>query len=196
MQKGSAFFETRPTGWAMVDTPPALLSRLSRLGICFSALALASCHLLPPHGTAAQATLRPTTGNAVRGTVTVTQQKRNVVVQAELEGLTPYAQHGFHLHEFGDCATPDGSSAGGHFDPFHSAHGRLEDPNHHAGDMPNLQADGAGRARLRIELRDLKVAHGPHGVLGRSVIVHRDPDDYRSQPAGNSGPRIACGVIE
>jgi Cu-Zn family superoxide dismutase len=116
-------------------------------------------------------------------------------VVGEVRGLKPNAEHGFHVHEKGDCSSEDGMSAGGHFNPKGAPHGRYDTAPHHAGDVPNLRADAKGVAKISWEDDELTVADGPATVVGKAVIVHRDPDDYRTQPAGNSGPRVACGVI-
>jgi len=160
------------------------------------AAALAACttgNLLGP--STAVATLAPKSGTETRGTVTFTQQGDMVLVKAVVSGLPPNSEHGFHVHETGDCSAPDAASAGGHFNPEHMPHGSTASPDHHAGDIPNLKADASGTARAEFMLRDMAVGTGKHGIIGRAVVVHKDPDDYKSQPAGNSGARIACGVI-
>jgi len=143
----------------------------------------------------ATAKLAPTQGSSVAGTVTFEQRGDRVVVTADVTGLKPGTEHGFHVHEKGDCSAPDAASAGGHFNPAGKPHGHHSSPERHAGDLPNLKADAGGRARYSAETRLLTVAAGPASVIGRGVVVHRDPDDFKSQPAGNSGPRLACGVI-
>ena len=142
----------------------------------------------------AVANLQSTHGNFALGTVTFTQAGDHVVVTADVRGLPANAVVGFHVHEKGDCSSDDGMSAGPHFNPLKKPHG--QGPDRHVGDMPNLKADPTGRALYRAELDLMTVADGPTSVVGKSVIVHRDPDDYTSQPAGNAGPRIACGVIQ
>jgi len=141
----------------------------------------------------AVANLLPTTGNAARGTVTFTQDDDEIRVVMRLSGLKPNAEHGFHVHEKGDCSSGDGMSAGGHFNPGAKPHGPQRG-DHHAGDMPNLKADENGNVAATFELKGVSVG-GANDVIGRGLVIHRDPDDYRTQPAGNSGPRIACGVI-
>src|SRR6266542_4452126 len=106
------------------------------------------------------------------------------------------APHGFHVHEKGDCTAPDGMSAGGHFNPLGKPHGHYESAERHAGDMPSLVADASGNATLTVTLDTIKVGSGATDVVGKSVIVHKDPDDYKTQPTGNSGARVACGVIK
>ncbi len=156
---------------------------------------LAGCASMGAPGPKAQTQLQPTKGNAVAGTVTFEQRGGKTLVTGEIRGLKPGAEHGFHVHEKGDCSSGDGMSAGGHFNPKAAAHGKYDAGAHHAGDMPNLRADANGVAKISWEDDELTVADGPASVVGRSVIVHRDPDDFKTQPAGNSGPRVACGVI-
>ena len=95
-----------------------------------------------------------------------------------------------------DCSAPDATSAGGHFNPDTKAHGMPGSGSNHAGDMPNIKSDANGNAVYSTKISGFAVNSGPTGILGKSVVVHRDPDDYKSQPAGNSGPRIACGLIK
>jgi Cu-Zn family superoxide dismutase len=141
----------------------------------------------------ATATLTPTAGNSAAGVVVFTQKGDKVTVTAKVSGLAP-GGHGFHIHEKGDCSAPDGSSAGGHFNPTGKSHG-APGVDHHAGDMPMLQADASGNATLTADLEGIRIGGGATDVVGKSVVVHKDADDYKSQPAGNSGARIACGVI-
>ena len=142
------------------------------------------------------ATLAPSAGNNVAGTVVFVQEGRKVFVVAELTGLKP-GPHGFHVHEKGDCSAPDFSSAGGHFNPSSQPHGDPTAGAHHVGDMPVLVADASGKATARAELRSMTIGgDGASDIVGKSVVVHADPDDLRTQPAGNSGARVACGVIK
>jgi Cu-Zn family superoxide dismutase len=142
----------------------------------------------------ATATLKPTAGNTVAGTVTFTQKGDKVLVEAKVSGLAP-GGHGFHVHEKGDCSAADGSSAGGHFNPTGRPHGDPAAADHHAGDMPMLRADAGGNATLSAELGVIAVGSGATDIVGKSVVIHKDADDFKTQPAGNSGPRVACGVI-
>ena len=162
-----------------------------------AALLLAACAQTPPAGggPAAVAQMKPTAGNSVAGTVRFEQSAGKVIVTASITGLKPDSEHGFHVHEKGDCSAPDATSAGGHFNPGGKPHGHHGKVERHAGDLPNLRADAAGAARVMWESDLLSVGSGAADVIGRSVVIHRDPDDYASQPAGNSGPRLACGVI-
>jgi len=140
--------------------------------------------------------LSATKGNTASGSVTFTQRGDKVVIAASLSGLKPNAEHGFHVHEKGDCSSGDGMSAGGHFNPRAKAHAHYGSGERHAGDMPNIRTDASGNANYSFETDLFTIADGPAGVVGRAVVIHRDPDDYKSQPAGNSGPRIACGVVQ
>jgi Cu-Zn family superoxide dismutase len=169
------------------------------LAICVAAALVAGCasmrDMMPTSAKpAATASLTPTTGNSARGTVTFTQDGDEVRVRASLTGLKPNAQHGFHVHEKGDCSSGDGMSTGGHYNPAGTPHGP-QGAQHHAGDMPSLQADAYGNASASFELKGVSIAGATNDLVGRGLIVHRDPDDYKTQPTGNAGPRIACGVI-
>ena len=145
-------------------------------------------------GGMAMASLTPTQGSTVRGIVTFRLMDGQMTVVAKVSGLKPNGEHGFHVHELGNCASTDGSSAGGHFNPDGKPHGPQSAP-HHAGDLPALKADGQGVADQKFVLTGLSIAEGVASVVGRAVIVHAQPDDYSTQPTGNSGGRIACGVI-
>lgn len=142
----------------------------------------------------AEAVMSPTKGNATSGTVSFKQEGSKVVVNARISGLTPGA-HGFHIHEKGDCSAPDATSAGGHFNPGGKAHGHPDHADHHVGDMPQLMADASGNATLTATLSGPTIGDGAANIVGRSVIVHAAPDDFKTQPTGNSGARVACGVI-
>ena len=169
-------------------------------GILTAALALAGAgcseHQTKPAADAS-VTLAPTAGNSVAGNLKLTFAGDEVRVQGQLAGLQPGSTHGFHFHEKGDCSAPDGSSAGGHFNPHGMAHGNPSAMPHHAGDIPNQIADAQGVAKVDVVVHGVSLGTGASDdVVGRSIIVHKDRDDYTSQPAGNSGARVACGVIQ
>lgn len=139
------------------------------------------------------AVLNPTAGNDVSGTVTFTKTKDGVKVVADVMGLAE-GKHGFHIHEYGDCSAPDGTSAGGHFNPADMPHAGPKADKRHVGDLGNLEADDSGKAHL--EWTDVHLSFmGPNSILGRAVIVHAGEDDLTSQPTGAAGARVACGVI-
>jgi Cu-Zn family superoxide dismutase len=145
----------------------------------------------------ATAALQPTQGSKAFGEATFEQSgSGRVHLSVNAQGLKPGSEHGFHIHEVGDCSSGDGMSAKGHFNPAAKPHGNPASPEHHAGDLPALKADKSGRARLEAELDGVTLAPGPNSIVGRAVIIHADPDDYTTQPTGNSGARLACGVIK
>ena len=163
------------------------------LGIAI-ALALTGCASMMSVAPKAAAQLAPTAGNRTAGSVTIMANGDRVRVLAKVTGLAPGA-HGFHIHEKGDCSAADATSAGGHFNPTNKPHGNPAAGEHHGGDMPMLEADAAGSATLDVTLDTVTLTSGASGIVGRAVIVHKDPDDFRTQPTGNSGARVACGVI-
>jgi Cu-Zn family superoxide dismutase len=140
------------------------------------------------------AVLHSTAGNKVSGTVTFTEEADGVRVQADITGLTP-GKHGFHVHEFGDCSAPDLASAGGHFNPTNKPHAGPDAAERHVGDMGNVEADASGTAKLAYVDHEISLTNDQRSVIGRSVVVHAKADDLKSQPAGDSGARVACGVI-
>jgi superoxide dismutase, Cu-Zn family len=160
----------------------------------FTCLAsLAGC--ATPGGPRAAARLDSTTGNTAAGQVDFVQAGDKVRVSGSISGLKPNAEHGFHVHEKGDCSSGDGMSTGGHFNPGGQPHGQHAAGAHHAGDLPSLRADASGVARFSFETGAIRIGAGANDIVGKGLIVHRDPDDYRTQPTGNAGPRLACGVI-
>ncbi|QHI97150.1 superoxide dismutase family protein [Xylophilus rhododendri] len=176
-----------------------IASRLSAALGTAALLTLAGC-ATPAMGPTASADLLPTTGNAVTGNavtgnVQFVQLGTMVRVNGTIKGLKPNAEHGFHIHEKGDCSSGDGMSAGGHFNPNAGVHGHAGEPGVHAGDLPSLHADATGTATFSVELRGVTVGSGPTDVVGRGLIVHAMPDDFVTQPTGNSGGRLACAVI-
>jgi Cu-Zn family superoxide dismutase len=162
------------------------------------AAGFAGCESMPnplSEAPRASANLQPTKGNTAAGTAEFRQAGSKVRLTANVSGLVPGRQHGFHIHEAGDCSSGDGMSAKGHFNPQGKPHGHPSSAERHAGDLPALQADSAGNARLETELESITVAPGPNSIVGRGLIVHADPDDYKTQPTGNAGARLACAVI-
>jgi superoxide dismutase, Cu-Zn family len=161
-----------------------------------AAVALTACSgMMPGGGPSATTTLQPTQGNTASGKATFTQRGDRVRVVADVGGLKPGQEHGFHIHEKGDCSSGDGMSTGGHFNPMSKPHAHPSSADRHAGDLPALKADAAGKASISIEVDTITVADGSTSIVGRGLIVHAQPDDYRTQPTGNAGARIGCGVI-
>jgi Cu-Zn family superoxide dismutase len=157
------------------------------------ALGLGLCLANAQEPTKAIAVLHPTAGNNVTGLVTFTKSGYEVKVVADVTGLTP-GKHGFHIHEFGDCSSSDGNSAGGHFNPTHKQHGAPDASDRHAGDLGNIEADASGKAHLEWSDTVMKLS-GADSIVGHAVIVHEKVDDLKTQPTGNAGGRLACGVI-
>ncbi|MDH5536064.1 MAG: superoxide dismutase family protein [Betaproteobacteria bacterium] len=170
--------------------------RLGHVLAILALVAVAGCQTTPSEPEIATAALQPTKGNKTKGEVTFEQVGGKVRVVGLVVGLKPNQEHGFHVHEAGDCSSGDGMSAKGHFNPQGKPHGHYGKSERHAGDMPNLKADAKGRAQFSFELDVLTVTPGPASVVGRGLIVHANPDDYTSQPVGNAGARLACAVIQ
>jgi Cu-Zn family superoxide dismutase len=155
--------------------------------------------VMPPTGTAAVATsnLTSASGSLVSGRLTLTPMSGGVRVTGDIGGLAPGSSHGFHVHETGDCSAADATSAGGHFNPTGSAHGKAGTPVHHAGDVDNIVADWGGVAHVDARIAGVVLGGGANNdIVGRALVVHAAPDDYRTQPSGNSGARLACGAIK
>lgn len=147
------------------------------------------------HGVSSKgiAILYPTEGSKVKGYVSFEKSGNGVRVVADMDGLSP-GPHGFHIHEFGDCSSSNANSAGGHFNPGDMPHAGPTAEKRHAGDLGNIEADKGGRAKL--ESTDSHISmEGKDSIIGRSVVVHAKADDFKSQPTGDSGARVACGVI-
>lgn len=172
-----------------------------------TALALAACTTPaprpatlppPPTSTATTATvnLASASGSLVSGRLTATTMGDGLHFTGEIGGLAPNSTHAIHIHEKGDCSAVDASSAGGHFNPAAEPHGKVGGGPHHAGDMDNIVANADGVAKVSVHASGVTLGGGGgNDVADRAVIVHAAPDDYRSQPAGNAGARVACGII-
>lgn len=141
----------------------------------------------------AAAQLSAKSNSHVEGTIQFYAENDGVRVVGIVTGLTAGA-HGFHVHDKGDCSAPDASSAGGHFNPGQKPHGGPSSTEHHAGDLGNITADDSGRVEINVFSHDLSLT-GANSIVGKSVVIHASADDMKTNPAGNSGARIACGVI-
>lgn len=153
---------------------------------------------IPTLSTAKQAVanLASSSGSLVSGKATLVPMQGGVHITGTVGGLPPNSAHGFHVHEKGDCSAVDAMSAGAHFNPFVATHGRANVGAHHSGDMDNVVADAEGVARLNVHLSGVTLGGGAvNDIAGRALVVHAAADDYTSQPAGNAGARVACGVI-
>ena len=148
-----------------------------------------------PAGPGANALLKDAHGATV-GRITLTDTAHGLLVRGSLNGV-PRGTHGIHFHETGKCEPPF-KTAGGHFNPGQKAHGMLDPAGPHAGDLPNLVVPKDGSLEFEFFVEGLTLAPGPSSVFdadGTAIVLHAKADDYRSQPAGDSGDRIACGVV-
>ncbi|HEY5803573.1 MAG TPA: superoxide dismutase family protein [Lysobacter sp.] len=186
----------------------ALKSALRSAALAATAvLAVAACSSTPttkaPAAPAAVSTAKAATVNLASASASLVSGKLSVVpmgdgvhITGEIGGLGPNSTHAVHIHEKGDCSAADASSAGGHFNPSTSPHGKVDSGPHHGGDMNNIVADGEGVARVNVHASGVTLGGGAaNDVAGKAVIVHANADDYKTQPTGNAGGRIACGVI-
>ena len=130
------------------------------------------------------------------GSVVIWDQGAGVALEVNVHDLTP-GEHGIHFHQVPKCEGPDFKSAGGHFNPESKKHGFDSPEGHHAGDMKNVTVGANGKAKARLEDADVTLKDGPHSLLtnGAAIVIHAKADDYKTDPSGNSGDRIACGVI-
>ena len=146
-------------------------------------------------GPAATVVLESRSGSTAAGTATLTERADgSVAVSLNITGATP-GVHGIHIHEKGDCSAPDASSAGAHFNPTNAPHGAPGDASRHAGDFGNVTADEKGAIRSNILISGVTLGDGASSAVGKSLVLHASADDLKTQPSGNSGARIACGVV-
>lgn len=165
---------------------------MKRVVLVSAAVLLAACATTARR--TAVATLGPTAGNTAQGTVTLAQNADgSTQVSVNLANVPP-GVHGFHIHEKGDCGD-NGNAAGGHFNPEATMHGSPDAMPHHAGDFGNVTADASGIVRTEFSTRSASLEEGASSAIGKAIILHANPDDLKTQPTGNAGGRIACGVI-
>jgi Cu-Zn family superoxide dismutase len=146
----------------------------------------------------AHVTLISAAGSSVMGDLSLTSEGGAVAIRGIISGLAPGKEHGFHVHEVGDCSLPDFTSAGGHFNPAKDPHGGPKSKARHLGDIPNIEADKDGHASVDVTVKGVTLVDkdgAPTEILGKALVVHAMRDDYKTQPSGDSGARIACGVI-
>ena len=152
----------------------------------------------PSPAAAPQATamIEARSGSTLTGTATFTQSAGGGVHIVVDVNNAPEGVHAVHLHEKGDCSAPDATSAGGHFNPGHMPHGSPDAPNHHAGDFGNMTVGSDGHGHLELDSAVLTLAPGEMSVVGHAIVVHAKADDMTTQPTGNAGGRIGCGVVK
>jgi Cu-Zn family superoxide dismutase len=149
-----------------------------------------------PELTSAQAQLQSAGKGKISGVIAFVKTESGVLVKADLKGFKKGSIHGLHIHENGDCSAPDFKSAGGHYNPSGQPHGDPQMADHHAGDFGNVKADKKGRVKFEKEFKGISINGNLNPILGKAVVVHAKADDLKSQPSGDSGDRIACGVIQ
>jgi len=174
----------------------------------FTTLLVAGCASTPketaPAASTAQSTAKQGTanlaaasGSLVSGRIALHPMADGVHLSGTIGGFQPNSVHAIHVHEKGDCSAADAMSAGGHFNPTNSAHGRANTATHHSGDMDNITAGADGTVTINIHLAGVTLGGGaPNDIANRALVVHAAADDYTTQPSGNSGARVACAVIQ
>lgn len=169
---------------------------MKRLGFSTIVLPVLLAAFALPSMAKTRVEMKDAQGKAV-GTVGLWQQGPGVSLELNLHGLPP-GEHAIHFHTNAKCDAPDFKSAGAHFNPENKKHG-LENPEgHHAGDMMNFTVDAKGRAKAKLEDKDASLLEGNHSLFsngGTAIVIHAKADDMKTDPSGNSGDRIACGVI-
>lgn len=141
--------------------------------------------------TMASAQMHSDTMKSINGVVTFKKKEGLLLVTADFKGLKPNTKLGFHIHQNGVCEGPDYKTAGDHYNPTQMKHGSPDATQRHKGDMGNLQTDKNGNAKMTITLNETTLEE----IMGKSVLVHASADDFKTQPSGNSGARIACGLV-
>lgn len=171
---------------------------MKTLLITLGALLFAACATVRTPSITATAPLQAKSGSTVSGTVRFEEVIADGVpaVRVTVDAASvPPGMHGFHVHEKGDCSAPDATSAGGHFNPSGDPHGAPGAPPHHAGDFGNVEANADGRVNVSYIMRGVTLGSGTSSIAGKAIVLHAAPDDLKTQPTGNAGGRIACGVI-
>ena len=172
-----------------------MISKWVVLGLFAMLAACSSMNAALHREKTAIAMLAPTEGNIASGVVNFSQDGDIMQIDVRVDNLKPNSMHGVHIHILGDCRAPDASSAGGHFNPYSSTHGGPFSQPRHGGDLGNIKADANGSATASLEVTGISLGKKDDTIIGRAVIVHAQGDDLTSQPSGNAGPRIACGLI-
>jgi superoxide dismutase, Cu-Zn family len=189
-----------PTETRLVTIPQDELRRKSmkvRFFAVIPALLLASAVCVQAADTMAHANIVDSTGKSV-GKITLKQFPGGVEIKGSLSNLPP-GTHGMHIHTVGKCDAPDFKTAGGHFNPDMKKHGMNNPDGMHAGDLPNIEVGTDGKVKVKVVAAHVTISDGDHSLFhegGTSIVIHEKADDYMTDPSGNSGNRIACGVIE
>jgi Cu-Zn family superoxide dismutase len=194
-ESGAAAATERPQRLAVAE-PPAATVPAPAADAPVQAPVSSAPNPTPVATLAAKAEVQPTAGHEARGTVEFYLAQPSMAIKVELAGLKP-GNHGFHVHENGDCGGANAAAAGAHLNPNGTPHGDPDDADqrHHAGDLGNVRAEDDGTVKQWLRTEDMQL-QGPAGILGKAIVVHSGDDDLKSDPAGESGEPIACGVIK
>ena len=175
-----------------------MITAAALLGLSATAMAGSNYKSDKSKGAEAHTRLLDASGKTV-GTARVWDMGDGIHVEANLSALKAAGTHGIHLHMIGQCTAPDFTSAGGHWNPTGAMHGSENPQGAHKGDLPNITVDAQGAAKLSVHISGVKLREGPNALLdadGAALVLHAAADDYRTDPSGNSGARIACGVLK
>ena len=167
------------------------------LGVAVSALVGLACASLAASDAArATCVIEPKSGSKVSGKAAFTElASGGTKVEVWIENATP-GVHGLHIHEKGDCSAPDASSAGAHFNPAGNPHAGPQDPEHHNGDFGNITIGPDGKGHVEMTSDMLTVKPGANSVVGKAIVFHEKADDLKTQPSGDAGGRLGCGVMK
>jgi Cu-Zn family superoxide dismutase len=167
-----------------------------QIGLAAGAWLLAAAGARAADAPQARAVIESRSGSTVTGYASFTEMPDGSVKVIVDIANAPPGTHGLHVHEKGDCSDPEAKSAGGHFNPTSMPHAGPMDAQHHAGDLGNIEIQANGKGRLEISTTMLTVKPGPNSVVGKAVIFHEKADDLKSQPTGDAGGRLGCGVVK
>ena len=176
-------------------TQGKVAATLAAVGLALVAYG-ASAQKSAPSAPSARAVLEAKSGSTVSGWATFTELPGGGVKAVIHVEKAPPGTHGLHVHEKGDCSDPEAKAAGGHFNPTAMDHAGPMEEKHHAGDLGNIEVGADGTGNLEITSKMLTVKEGPNSVVGKAVIFHEKADDLKTQPTGNAGGRLACGVVK
>jgi Cu-Zn family superoxide dismutase len=175
--------------------PSLLATALLVTAACGGSSSKPAAEPTSPLGVEGVAVLESRSGSTTTGEARFVDRGDSVEVTLTVAGATP-GNHGVHIHMIGDCSAPDAKSAGDHFNPDTHQHGAPGVAEHHAGDLGNIEVADDGTGTLTLVQPDVTLGEGGRSIAGRALVVHEKADDFQTQPTGDSGGRIACGVIK
>lgn len=173
------------------------MKALTKISLLIPVLVAAVCFSCNTNKNTARAEIQSASGSTLTGEAVFEETSNGVKMTLTVQGLTKAGTHAVHLHESGDCSAPDATSAGPHWNPMDEPHGKRHSGGEfHAGDIANLEVGDDGTGKLEVTAEDWTIGTSEASdVIGKAVIIHADPDDFVSQPSGNAGARIGCGVV-